>query len=132
MVGYLEEGQVSFVKPPYATGDLAKKGLDGQIFYRGRRDSQTKIRGHRIDLIEIERVLDSHTRIQECAVCVFEGKLIAFVRSEADISVLAVRQHVASVLPPYMVPTQVNFVNALPRHDNLKIDRKKLENMARD
>ena len=130
MIGYLRDGLVQPAERPYATGDMVWRGADGEIIYRGRGDTQTKIRGHRVSLFEVEQVLETHPGIQECAACVVQGTLFAFVHSKAGLSVLAIRQHVAESLPPYMVPTKIHFTEALPRYDNGKIDRQVLERFA--
>ena len=127
MNGYLNDDRICLVTRPYGTGDLALRRSDGEIMYRGRRDTQVKVRGHRIDLLEVERVLDDHPAVRECAVAVVSKALHAFVCADEETSTLAIRQHTAGALPAYMVPTSVHFIASLPRHDNLKVNRKALE-----
>ena len=114
---------------PYSTGDIVKVLLDGTLDYVGRRDHMVKVRGHRVELGEVEAVLENHPGVAEAAaVTVGEGvdtRLVAFVaaRPGADLGVLALRQHLAEHLPRYMVADEVRFLSPLPRNGNGKIDR---------
>ncbi|MEL7398788.1 MAG: amino acid adenylation domain-containing protein [Pseudomonadota bacterium] len=133
MLGYIQDGEMKPCTARYATGDLGSRRVDGQIVYRGRRDTQRVVRGVRIDLLEIERVLDTYDRVGECAAALDEdGRLHAFLRFEGNAplpAALAIRQYVAEHLPPYLVPQVVTIVTALPRHPNGKLDRKRLDDM---
>lgn len=132
MSGYLRDGRVEPNGSRYATGDLVFVRTDGQIMFRGRQDTQRRIRSLRIDLPEIERVLDEHPMIRECAAAVLDQKLYVLVCVEAaDLTALAIRQYAATTLPSYMVPTIVYFVAGLPRHANSKSHRKEIDRMIK-
>ena len=60
----------------YRTGDLARWNAKGEMEFLGRLDHQVKIKGARIELGEVEKVLASHTQIQECVVDVFSHKVV--------------------------------------------------------
>ncbi|MFG3252533.1 amino acid adenylation domain-containing protein [Streptomyces sp. NPDC048172] len=114
---------------PYRTGDLVRVLPGGSFDYLGRRDQMVKIRGHRVELGEVEAVLENHGDIAEAAaVAVGEGvdtRLVAFVapRAGREVSVLALRQHLARHLPRSMAADEVRMLSPLPRNGNGKIDR---------
>lgn len=127
MVGYW--GQPAYGDRPYATGDLVQLLDDGNYVYIGRRDQQVKVRGHRIELGDIEVALEEHPAICEAAVIVtgtgLEARLVAFVvqASGRIPSLLEVKRHCAERLPRYMIVDEVHTIPALPRTRNGKIDR---------
>lgn len=121
---------------PYRTGDLVRALPDGSFDYLGRRDQMVKIRGHRVELGEVESVVENHDDVVEAAaVAVGEGvdtRLVVFVapRSGRDLGVLALRQYLTQHLPRYMVADEVRILSPLPRNDNGKIDRLVLKQRA--
>jgi amino acid adenylation domain-containing protein len=118
----------------YKTGDLAKLGEDGLVYYLGRADSQIKSRGYRIELGEIETALNALNMTEECAVVAintggFEGVAIccAYVpRKEVDPSPTKIRAELGKALPNYMMPARWMQFELLPKNANGKIDRKVL------
>lgn len=116
----------------YHTGDLVRRGADGQLIYVGRADEQVKLRGYRIELSEIESTLSVRQDIQEAAVAVHgagaAAKLIAYViaNEDAPLSPDDLRSYCLRVLPDYMVPAQFILIDSMPRTPNGKIDRKAL------
>ncbi len=124
----------------YRTGDVAKVGDDGLVYFLGRADSQVKSRGYRIELGEVETALNALPGVGECAVVAvptdgFEGAVLccAYVPApESDGSPLAVRQGLRAVLPTYMVPARWRVMDRLPRNANGKIDRRKVTEMFDD
>ncbi len=127
MVGYW--GQPAYGDRPYATGDLVQLLDDGNFIYVGRRDQQVKVRGHRIELGDIEAALEEHFAIHEAAVTVIgtglEARLVAFVVLASGVvpSLLEMKQHCAQRLPRYMIVDEVHTISTLPRTRNGKIDR---------
>jgi len=115
----------------YRTGDLARVGEDGMIYLVGRADSQIKIRGHRVELGEVEAAVHAVPGLAEAAVVAIEsesleGKAIccAYVAAAKDaFSGPAIKQHLALALPRYMLPAQWMALEAMPRNGNGKIDR---------
>ncbi len=116
----------------YRTGDLARWREDGEIEYLGRVDDQVKIRGIRVELGEIESILQAQPAVVQSAVAVREdstGKhLVAYVvaTSGETPDTEALRKAVAERLPEYMVPTAVLVLDSLPRTPNQKLDRRAL------
>ncbi|MFC0004882.1 non-ribosomal peptide synthetase [Micromonospora siamensis] len=117
----------------YATGDLARQRPDGVIEYAGRKDHQIKIRGHRIEVGEIEAVLAQHPAVQSCLLTVHEvaaadKRLAAFYTLDEGRSVTVdeLRDHLGRQLPEYMIPTYFVPLPEFPLSPNGKVDRKAL------
>lgn len=114
----------------YRTGDLGSYRADGSVTFLGRGDSQVKIRGHRIELAEIEGALARHPQVKQCVVLAdTEGpstKLVAYCVASAAVATLALREHAASQLPDYMVPALFVLVDAIPITPNGKVDKRAL------
>lgn len=118
----------------YKTGDLAKFGEDGLVYFLGRADSQIKSRGYRIELGEIEAALNALDVFQECAVVAvpsdgFEGNLICcgyVPRRDSIVSPMALRKELSRLVPSYMLPSGWMAMKALPKNANGKIDRRRL------
>lgn len=112
----------------YHTGDLVRLSTeDGKVYFVGRKDSQIKHQGYRIELSEIEHALCKIAGIDEAVALhgTRDGfsKIIAIVASANGLTANAIRQQVASALPAYMIPGQVEVLPHLPKNDNGKIDR---------
>ncbi|TWP46788.1 amino acid adenylation domain-containing protein [Lentzea tibetensis] len=113
----------------YRTGDLVRWRPDGQLEYVGRTDDQVKIRGYRVEPGEVESVLARHPDVRTCAVVAVSGRLAAFV--VGDVPAAALRAHVTTTLPPYMVPASYHRLRRLPATPNGKLDRRALAALAR-
>ncbi|GAA4563120.1 non-ribosomal peptide synthetase [Planotetraspora kaengkrachanensis] len=103
----------------YRTGDRVRRLPDGRVVFLGRDDGQVKLRGHRVELGEIEAVLEAHPGVRAAAVVVRNDALVAFVVGDAP----DLAAHAAAALPPYMVPAVVVDMDALPLTPNGKVDR---------
>jgi aryl carrier-like protein len=117
----------------YRTGDHARWRRDGTLEHLGRLDDQVKVRGFRIELGEIEARIARHAAVREVAVAVREDtpgdkRLVAYLVAEplpADVGE-EVRALLRAALPAYMVPSCFVMLQALPRTQNGKLDRKAL------
>ncbi|MEM7163811.1 MAG: amino acid adenylation domain-containing protein [Planctomycetota bacterium] len=117
----------------YRTGDLARGNEDGSFQYLGRIDAQVKIRGHRVELEEIESRLATHDAVHEAACCVTGAnpneQLLAWLVVPAESThpePAQLRAFVAQTLPSHMVPDAFGFLEALPRTRGDKLDRSAL------
>jgi len=145
--GYLRRPALTaerFIEHPelgrlYRTGDLAHDLPGGVIMYAGRVDDQVKIQGMRVELGEIETVLEHHPDVRECAVIAradLSGakRLVAYLVPRADPPATPVtrqmapryHEHLARQLPDHMVPRTYVFLAALPTTSSGKVDRKAL------
>ncbi|MGG3871097.1 non-ribosomal peptide synthase/polyketide synthase [Brevibacillus laterosporus] len=139
--GYLHRAELTaekFIENPfkpqermYRTGDLARWLPDGNMEYMGRVDHQVKIRGHRIEMGEIEAKLVQHEMIKEAVVIVEKDEsaqnvLYAYIVSDAELPVSELREHIGSTLPSYMIPSYFIRLEEIPLTANGKVERKKL------
>ncbi|WP_394543881.1 non-ribosomal peptide synthase/polyketide synthase [Azorhizophilus paspali] len=124
----------------YRTGDLARYRADGVIEYLGRIDHQVKIRGFRIELGEIEARLQQHGAVREAVVIDIDGpggkQLAAYLVPDAPAMLDGderqtglrgeLKEYLRAMLPDYMVPAHLVFLERLPLTPNGKLDRKAL------
>ncbi|WP_432774041.1 non-ribosomal peptide synthase/polyketide synthase [Brevibacillus gelatini] len=115
----------------YRTGDLAKWLSDGNMEYVGRIDHQVKIRGHRIEMGEIETRLTQHESVKEAVVIAEKEEsgqnvLYAYFVSEQELPVAELRAFLGSTLPSYMIPSYFIRLAEIPLTANGKVERKKL------
>ncbi|WP_086666102.1 non-ribosomal peptide synthetase [Lentzea kentuckyensis] len=122
----------------YRTGDLGKWRYDGTIGFLGRTDRQVKVRGHRIELGDVESALDRLPQVRQAVAAAVPGpddrpRLIAHVALSAPLPdadrVLA--EELRRRLPDYLVPTRFVWHDALPVTENGKVDHKALPNPFR-
>jgi amino acid adenylation domain-containing protein len=116
---------------PYRTGDIVRLQDDGEYVYVGRRDHMVKIRGHRVELGEVEAALLAHPDVTEAAVVSvgagIEARLVAFLVAGREPALLEVKRHCAERLPRHMIVDSVVFLQELPRTRNGKLDRLALQ-----
>ena len=117
----------------YRTGDLARYRPDGSLEFQGRRDDQVKIRGNRVELGEIEVVLNRLALLSESVVVVRpnpadgQKQVVAYlVAASGQPADAAVRQAIAQALPDYMMPAALVWLPKLPRTISDKVDKKLL------
>ncbi len=116
----------------YRTGDLATLGSDGLFYYRGRKDTQIKHMGHRIELSEIEGAMMTLEGVKR-ACCVFvNAKIESFYVADAELTKKDFSAALKKTLPEYMVPTSFTRLESLPLNKNGKIDRHALEALAEE
>ncbi|MFD3737853.1 amino acid adenylation domain-containing protein [Streptomyces sp. NPDC058629] len=113
----------------YRSGDRARFAEGGTLEFLGRLDDQVKVRGNRVEPGEIEAVLRARPDISQAVVLLQDGRLVAFVTPRAGapaVDAVAIRLHLAGTLPPYMVPSRITSVAAMPLTGTGKIDRRRL------
>ncbi|MFO1099229.1 MAG: amino acid adenylation domain-containing protein [Xanthobacteraceae bacterium] len=112
----------------YRTGDLAREDSAGLLWFVGRADNQVKIRGHRIELEEIDLAIEAFAGVSRAVAVVVAGadgaELHAAFSAAGEVSIPALRARLAARLPPYMQPARIVPINSLPQNANGKIDRK--------
>jgi amino acid adenylation domain-containing protein len=139
--GYLNRPELTaekFISAPvsprlYKTGDFARYRPDGMIECLGRTDSQVKLRGHRIDLGEIESTLRQYPDVREAAVLLREDdpgqkRLVAYlvISGKASPETNGLQQFLKARLPDFMVPGVFIVLEKFPLTPNGKTDRKAL------
>lgn len=112
----------------YRTGDLAKYGEDGLIYFVSRKDYQIKHMGHRIELSEVEIAINSLSYI-EAGCCIYDKpneQIVLFYQSaeECERNIMI---DGGKLLPKYMLPNRMIHFKQLPMTKNAKIDRVKLK-----
>ena len=116
----------------YQTGDRGRWRHDGLLEHQGRLDFQVKLRGHRIELGDIEAQLQAHPAVRQCLVMVREDRpgdvrLVAYVvPTGAEPQAQALRDHLRRSLPDYMLPQHYVLRRELPLLPNGKVDRRAL------
>ncbi|MBX3054714.1 MAG: acetate--CoA ligase [Caldilineaceae bacterium] len=135
---YVEQYWSEFSKQGwYFTGDSARKDNDGYFWIIGRMDDVIKVSGYRLGTAEVESALVSHKDVAEAA-CIgvpdeLRGNVIhAFCILNtgvdgSDALVTALKQHVRTEVGPIAVPSQINFVDGLPKTRSGKIMRRLLK-----
>ena len=120
----------------YLTGDLGRFNADGEIEYLGRKDAEVKVRGHRVDLGEIESVVMELPEVASCVVKKLAtegtgGELVGYVLTASGVDgtrelAASVHEHCRRRLPPYMVVDYVEFIDTVPLMPSGKADRNAL------
>lgn len=147
--GYLNDPQATAQKfvhshaagaedlPLYITGDLGYCRPDGAVVVVGREDDQVKVRGFRIELAEITKVLEAHADVESAVVLAvqrddLENELVAFVvQGGPTYSADALKAFAVGQLPAHMVPGVFIEIPAVPLLPNGKIDRAQLLALAK-
>ena len=158
--GYLNRAELTgekFMPDPYGgqagarmyrSGDWGRWGADGQMEFLGRIDHQVKVRGYRIELEEIEAVLQGHEEVEQAVVGVWAGggepgeRLVAYVQWKAQWKAgrqaqagsvgdrKRLSEYLRARLPEYMTPGVVVSVEKLPLNASGKVDRGRLPDPA--
>ena len=120
------------VERVYRTGDYGRLLGSGELIFEGRRDDQVKVRGFRVEMAELSRVIGDHPRVRQSYVTVAEATpgdkvIVAFVVGRTpSLTVPEVLEHVRARVPPYMVPPVVQICGHLPLTASGKVDRRAL------
>lgn len=141
-LGYLNRPQLTagrFIENPfipgeiiYRSGDLGRYLPDGNLEFCGRSDQQVKVRGYRIELTEIERLLSEYPLVNNALVLVREDNdgnryLVAYLVLKAEnIKLDLLRNYLEKNLPQYMIPHVFFQLEELPLLANGKVDKKAL------
>ncbi|WP_162263058.1 non-ribosomal peptide synthetase [Legionella cincinnatiensis] len=121
----------------YKTGDLVRWTSAGELEFLGRNDFQVKIRGHRIELGDIESALNEFAGVQQSVVAVktmqdeeqasqINHYLVGYYVAPSCIDEEAILVHLAKKIPDYMMPNMLMRLEGIPLNPNGKVDRKAL------
>lgn len=118
----------------YRTGDRINQDPDGEYVFLGRIDRQIKLRGHRIEPMEIESILLLHASVLQAAITVLEtagrSQLVAFLVTN-DPTNAALKDNLRTIVqqrfPKYSMPQRWEFLDAMPKTPSGKIDYQKLK-----
>jgi acyl-CoA synthetase (AMP-forming)/AMP-acid ligase II/acyl carrier protein len=112
----------------YRTGDLCRVSTDGLIEFLGRTDGMIKVQGFRVELAEIERVLERHESVKRAVLHAQNSarqgaQLIAYVVPVAGaLDVEQLRDFARKSLPKYMIPSLFVVIEAVPIKSSGKVD----------
>ncbi|MCE3268002.1 MAG: amino acid adenylation domain protein, partial [Burkholderiales bacterium] len=122
----------------YKTGDLGRWHPDGYMEFLGRKDTQIKLRGHRVELSEIEYVLNNYPEIKQSVVIVHgqidnnrrmaNNYLIGYYVAQTRLDEEAILSILKRKLPEYMIPLILVHIKRLPLTSNGKLDKNGLLN----
>lgn len=141
--GYLNHPELTwqrFIPSPfhdnkymYRSGDIAEFIANDKLMYVGRRDGQVKIRGHRIEIGEIENALDQMDEIAKSLVNTYtdyngNAHLCAYYIAQQPLVDNKLRTYLARELPSYMIPSIFIWLKEFPSNNNGKIEIKSLPN----
>ncbi|WP_308250687.1 non-ribosomal peptide synthetase [Nonomuraea rhizosphaerae] len=119
----------------YRTGDLGRYWPDGTLEFLGRADHQVKIRGHRLELGEVEAALESCLLVDRAVVVAVgerkQRRLAAFV-TPARADVERIRSFLTDRLPAHAIPPSITAMDEFPLTSNGKINRSALVSLAAD
>ncbi len=114
----------------YKSGDYAYWNAEGEIIILGRKDHQIKLNGLRIELGEVETVLNKQPQVKECVVMIKNVEdhdhLVAYYTEKESVSTNLLKEQMGKSLTHYMVPTIFMLMDKMPISPNGKTDLKAL------
>ena len=122
----------------HRTGDLVQTLSDGNLRFVGRKDRQVKVRGHRVELDEIESALASHDAVAEAAAYLVAAgderqtlhASAILTASSATATHVDLEKFLRRLLPSYAIPERIEILDAFPRTSTGKTDRRELQRQA--
>ena len=119
----------------FKTGDLVKERKNGNLNYLGRLDHQVKILGNRVELQEVDCIIkraSNSDMVVSLAWPIKNGsaeRIVAFIAESKEQEKERILAYCRDMLPPYMVPQDIFFIDKIPLNDNGKFDKQKLITM---
>ena len=116
----------------YKTGDIVRLLPDGNIEFKGRKDNQVKVRGFRIEILEMYKTLKEHHKVKNCIVIPYNDKNIdnficAYIvwnkEYEKNNSTDELRRYLSESLPDFMIPSYFMEIEKIPLNINGKVDK---------
>lgn len=116
----------------YRTGDLVRVCEEGNLHFLGRKDRQVKVRGYRIELDEVEAALTTHEAVESAAIFAVKNDDEAYINAvvvlKKDLKISDLKLYLSERLPAYAVPSNIKFIDAIPRTSAGKVNYKILKN----
>jgi len=141
--GYHDRPDMTFEKFPedprhpgerlYRTGDLGKMCPDGSVIFLGRKDDQVKVRGYRVEIREVEQIMEQHAAVARAVAVLTEANdgvsslnAVIILSDGASYPGPEYRNWLSQRLPSYMIPSLIRVAESLPLTNNGKVDMKRL------
>lgn len=124
----------------YKSGDIARRMKNGDLEYIGRKDQQVKIKGHRIEIEEVEMSIMKLENVNKAYVLESFNKqkqreLIAYVEMSNEMVNIKkdaeLKRELAEIIPVFMIPSQIIILDKIPLSLNGKVDKEKLPNPSK-
>jgi D-alanine--poly(phosphoribitol) ligase subunit 1 len=109
----------------FITGDICKK-IKGNYYFLNRLDRQVKILGNRVELDEIDSLIESNTKLTSFSI-INQNNIYTFINGKFN--EIEVTNNLKENLPNYMIPKKIIRVRQFPKNSNLKIDESKLSKL---
>ena len=116
----------SYPEKMYRTGDLGSWNDRGEVMFRGRRDSQVKIGGIRLELGEVETAAACVEGVRRACALFEGGEIVLFLETDRELDRRKFNRELRAFVPGYMLPGRVVTMDRLPENKNGKIDRPRL------
>jgi acyl carrier protein len=116
----------------YKTGDFGRRRSDGQIEFLGRIDNQINIRGHRVELVEIEKAMNAHPLIDQAVVVAChnesgEPQVLSYFQAKQRVEISDLMLFLRDLLAPHMLPSRYTQITEFPLTSSGKVDRQALQ-----
>lgn len=121
--------------PNYASQDLGYFDSDGNLHYVSRKDDQIKIRGHLVDINEVEKIISKLFEFEEVSISSYlapnnSKQLICYYISKEAIATKSIIRKLRAKLPNYMIPSFFYKLENLPKTPSGKINQQQLQNIS--
>ena len=114
----------------FNTGDLGRWNLDGELIHYGRVDDQVKIKGFRVELDAISKIIERVTNVKRAVTIKHQNFLVSFVsgnfKNKSKVLEL-LKNNISNELPYYYVPSEFIFMEELPKTSRGKINKSELK-----
>jgi acyl-CoA synthetase (AMP-forming)/AMP-acid ligase II len=130
----LQAKEVSIPEMVVYSGDFVRMDENGLLFFVGRRDEMIKCAGNRISPTEVEEVIYGSKEVTDAVVLGIphdiNGQVVYAVvclQNGKKLDPESLKKFCSSMMPPYMVPATIEIWDAMPRHENGKLDRSRIK-----
>ncbi|CAM1341125.1 AMP-binding protein [Tenacibaculum amylolyticum] len=116
----------------FNTGDLGKWTENGELLHYGRIDDQVKIKGFRVELDAISKIIESFDEVKRAVTLKHKNYLVSFIslsKKETENLLDKIKKSIEEQLPYYYMPSDFKFLEELPKTSRGKIDKRKLRDL---